>query len=67
MMLSRRSATVADNKELIGKTRLLNYQLVEKQNVEKSYDIVVPLNIFWDSAALNIDQAFNNWKIGLRN
>lgn len=39
-----------------------NYQLVgEEEELEKVYDIIMPLNIFWDSAALLVDNVFTDY------
>lgn len=55
----RQNATVEDNANI--KTRILNYQLAPQSENTENYDILVPLNIFWDSAALWVDCVFDNW------
>ncbi|MBR3770883.1 MAG: hypothetical protein IKL07_01300 [Clostridium sp.] len=39
-----------------------NYQLVgEGEDLDKTYDVIMPLNIFWDSAALGVDRLFSDY------
>lgn len=59
LLAQRQGSTVSDNKNL--KTRILNYQIVPRSDDVEEYDILVPLNIFWDSAALWVDKVFYNW------
>lgn len=60
LLEQRQNSTVKENAKL--KTKIINYQIVpQNDNVEK-YDILVPLNILWDSAALWVDKLFYNWR-----
>lgn len=40
-----------------------NFQISKKETISsfKDYDIVIPLNIEWDAAALGLDRIFNNY------
>ena len=37
-----------------------NYQRVGRQIITESYDVIIPLNISWDSAALGLDYVFKD-------
>ncbi|MDE6433369.1 MAG: hypothetical protein K2L07_03995 [Lachnospiraceae bacterium] len=37
-----------------------NFQIVKGGEIERPYDVVIPLNIFWDSAALGRNNLFEN-------
>lgn len=59
LIQERQGATISDNQNV--KNNMFFYQIVSQSEDVKGYDILVPLNIFWDSAALWVDNVFYNW------